>query len=99
MSKMYDVQPAGSLTESSDWNYFAPEVAPKPSLFSVQLLREAAMSLVELRRVSHSFQARDLVALLKCHAARRQRASMPKATIHMKTCVSRGRQAVRIVLK
>ncbi|WP_374830277.1 hypothetical protein [Paenochrobactrum pullorum] len=99
MSKMYDVQSVGSLREPSDWNHYEAEVAPKPSLFSVQLLREAALSLVELRRVSHSFQARDLVALLKCHAARRQRAAMPKATIHMKTIVSCGRQAVRIVLK
>ncbi|GAA0590182.1 hypothetical protein [Paenochrobactrum glaciei] len=99
MSKMYDVHAAGSLREPSDWNFYAVEATPKPSLFSVQLLRDAAMSLVELRRVSHSFQARDLVALLKCHAARKQRVAMPKATIHMKTCVMGGRQAVRIVLK
>lgn len=99
MSKMYDMHAAGSLREPSDWNYYDVEVAPKQSLFSVQLLRDAALSLVELRRVSHSFQARDLVALLKCHAARKQRAAMPKATIHMKTHVINGRQAVRIVLK
>jgi hypothetical protein len=99
MSKLYDVHTASSLHQPNSWSYYIPEIAHKPSLFSVQLLREAALSLVELRRASSSFQPRDLVMLLKCHAARKRRCAMPKANLHMKTRVTGGRQAVRIVLK
>lgn len=99
MSKMYDVHAVDSLREPSEWKYYAADIAPKPSLFSVQLLREAALSLVELRRASQGFQARDLMTLLKCHAARKRRTAMPKARLHMKIRVTDNRQAVRIVLR
>ncbi|MGU3574926.1 hypothetical protein ACLBWZ_05325 [Brucellaceae bacterium C25G] len=98
MSKMYPAQSADFRVKQADWVYDLYPDTPKTSLFSVQLLRDAALSLVELRRVSQSFQARDLVTLLKCHAARKRRIAMPKATIHMQTCITGGRQAVRIVL-
>lgn len=99
MSNMFDVQSVGSLAEPSALKHYTRQAAPKQSLFSVQLLREAALSLAELRRVSNSFQARDLLALLRCHAVRRQRAMMPKVKIQMRTSVSDGHQAVRIVLR
>lgn len=75
----------------------APRGSALAALFSVQMLKQAALKIADARRGA-GFHTRDLVGLLACHAARNKRLSQPAARMRMILPVSSSTVALRITI-